>query len=294
MSDPERFLHGVATQRREGAPPWQVDAATPVHTSVHVIVRGSFQLAEPALRPLDLETGDIVLIGAAPTGEPALQLHCVAQPHETGAAPELLSAVYAPTDAPADLAARAPVVHLRADDVRRQRGLPAVVSLLRAALVDPSPGQDRLARSLLDPLLAYVLHCRDSAGKPTAANEAPRDPRIARALQRLTARPAEPWTVASLAKAAGLSRAAFARRFHAELGVPPLRYLAEVRMRDAERLLAEGEASLAFIAAQVGYESEFAFSRAFKRHTGEAPGVYRRRVRSDRAAFRASATRAAA
>jgi AraC-like DNA-binding protein len=121
---------------------------------------------------------------------------------------------------------------------------------------------------------------RELPARPPAQ---PIDERIARALQRLRERPTDRWTVAALAKAAGLSRAAFARRFLSELGVPPLRYLAEVRMDLAARLLAEGDASLALIAARVGYESEFAFSRAFKRRTGEAPGVYRRRRRAERA-----------
>jgi len=122
----------------------------------------------------------------------------------------------------------------------------------------------------------------------------PMDERIARALGRLRERPTDRWTVAALAKAAGLSRAAFARRFLAELGVPPLRYLAELRMDLGARLLAEGDASLAHIAAQVGYESEFAFSRAFKRRTGEAPGAYRRRRRAERATLGSTITRAAA
>ncbi|MEZ4448455.1 MAG: helix-turn-helix transcriptional regulator [Nannocystaceae bacterium] len=94
-------------------------------------------------------------------------------------------------------------------------------------------------------------------------------------------RPTERWTVEALARAAGLSRAAFARRFLAELGVPPLRHLTDLRMRRAARRLVESDDSLAAIAADVGYDSEFAFGRAFKRHLGEAPGAYRRRVRAE-------------
>jgi AraC-like DNA-binding protein len=281
--DWERLLRGVGASRREGAPPWHVEAAACAHASIHVVVRGWFRLAEGPLYTLDLAPGDIVLVG--PSRDAERRLHCVAP-----SPGELLSAVYA--HAPdRDLAARAPVVHLPAGDVRRERGLSMVVGLLRGALLDPSAGQERLARSLLDPLLAYVLHGHEGA---LAGGGLPADPRIARALQRLRAQPAEPWTVAALAKAAGLSRAAFARRFLAEVGAPPLHHLAELRMQLAARLLAEGEASLASIAAEVGYESEFAFGRAFKRHTGEAPGAYRRRIRADHAAFRASSTRAAA
>lgn len=170
--------------------------------------------------------------------------------------------------------------------------LSAVVDLLRAALEDPSAGQEPLARTLLEPLLAYALDCHERAREGHAARAF--DRRVARALQLMQAQPAERWTVEALAKAAGLSRAAFARRFLAELGVPPLRYLAELRMRRAAELLAEGDGSLAAIAAEVGYDSEFAFSRAFKRHTGEAPGAFRRRSRSQGAALRSPPVRAAA
>ncbi|MFY0539422.1 helix-turn-helix transcriptional regulator [Nannocystis pusilla] len=101
----------------------------------------------------------------------------------------------------------------------------------------------------------------------------------------MQAKPTERWTVAALAKAAGLSRAAFARRFLAELGAPPLRHLTTIRMQRAARRLAESDDSLAAIAAEVGYDSEFAFSRAFKRHTGEAPAAFRRRCSAQGAAL---------
>jgi AraC-like DNA-binding protein len=284
----EELPRGVAVSRWEGAPPRDIEAGSRAHASIHVVVRGSFQLAQGEAPPLALEPGDVVLVGADRGGE--RKLRCIAGGVD-GAPAELLSAAYEPARDPR-LAADAPVVHLRAADVRRARGLSVVVSLLRAALTDPSAGQERLARSLLDPLLAYVQHGGGRNGAGDARE--PADPRIARALQRLRERLADPWTVAALAKAAGLSRAAFARRFLAEIGVPPLRYLAELRMDRAARMLVEGDASLAFIAAEIGYESEFAFSRAFKRHTGEAPGVYRRRQRAERTVMRASAIRAAA
>ena len=105
------------------------------------------------------------------------------------------------------------------------------------------------------------------------------DPRIERARGAIAARPAERWTVAKLARIAGLSRAAFARRFAAELGVPPLQHVTAVRMRLAAELLAANDASLATVAAAVGYATEFALSRAFRRLVGEPPGAYRRRVR---------------
>jgi len=84
------------------------------------------------------------------------------------------------------------------------------------------------------------------------------------------------WTVSSLAKAVGLSRAAFARRFAAALGASPIAHLTELRLAVAARLLRDGDASLAEVATRVGYESEFAFSRAFKRAYGLPPATFRR------------------
>jgi len=101
---------------------------------------------------------------------------------------------------------------------------------------------------------------------------------VARALSLLQAEPAKRWTVAELSRAAGLSRAAFARRFTAVTGRPPLRYLTELRLSLAADLLERTCASLAELALEVGYRSEFAFSRAFKRQYGIAPGGYRRRA----------------
>lgn len=102
------------------------------------------------------------------------------------------------------------------------------------------------------------------------------DPFTTAALQAIHRDPARPWTVATLAAEAGLSRAPFARRFATLLGQPPLTYLTWRRMTTAARLLQESDAPLSAIAAEVGYTSEFAFANAFKRQHGTAPGRYRR------------------
>ena len=167
---------------------------------------------------------------------------------------------------------------LRAFD-RRLRGpapAPGMEPLRKAAAEAEVAAWWSEAEALLAPLLVYTLHGHGQAEAPAARTH---DRRIARALELMQVRPTERWTVAALARAAGLSRAAFARRFLGELGVPPLRHLTELRMRRAARRLAESDDSLAAIAAEVGYDSEFAFSRAFKRHMGEAPGGFRRRSR---------------
>jgi AraC-like DNA-binding protein len=87
---------------------------------------------------------------------------------------------------------------------------------------------------------------------------------------------AHPWTVASLARTVGLSRAAFAARFTNQVGEPAIRYLLSLRMQHARTLLRDHRATVAAVAAQVGYQSDVAFAAAFKRETGSSPGAYRR------------------
>jgi AraC-like DNA-binding protein len=89
------------------------------------------------------------------------------------------------------------------------------------------------------------------------------------------AQPEHDWTISRLATAAAMSRSAFAARFTELVGEPPMRYLTRWRMAAAARLLAEGRASLFQIAQQVGYDSEAAFSKAFKREKGMNPSQYR-------------------
>ena len=96
------------------------------------------------------------------------------------------------------------------------------------------------------------------------------------ALRLIDEHPGTPWTVARLAAQAGLSRSAFAARFTRLVGRAPLQYLTYWRMEHAQRLLRASNAGIAQIAAQVGYQIEPAFSRAFKHWAGIAPGAYRR------------------
>ena len=102
-----------------------------------------------------------------------------------------------------------------------------------------------------------------------------RDPVVGQALAALHGEPASPWTVESLARAVGASRSVLADRFAEIAGQPPMQYLAMWRMQLASRQLLEG-GTVAEVAAAVGYESEAAFSRAFKKLVGEAPSTWRR------------------
>jgi AraC-like DNA-binding protein len=102
-----------------------------------------------------------------------------------------------------------------------------------------------------------------------------RDPVVGQALAALHGEPCSAWTVERLARQVGLSRSVFAERFTEMVGQPPMQYLALWRMQLASRLLVEGS-PVATVASAVGYESEAAFSRAFKKLVGQAPATWRK------------------
>jgi AraC-like DNA-binding protein len=104
------------------------------------------------------------------------------------------------------------------------------------------------------------------------------DPYIGKALAHMHENPGTDWTVLALADKVGMSRSAFALRFKELTNNTPLEYLTSWRMHKAEKLIGDGTASLAEIAATVGYQSESAFCKAFKREKGAAPGVFRRQA----------------
>jgi AraC-like DNA-binding protein len=105
-----------------------------------------------------------------------------------------------------------------------------------------------------------------------------RDQRVGRALALIHGEPERGWTVASLAEEAAMSRSAFAARFTALVGEPPMHYLTRWRMQVAVTRLSEDDTPLAVLANDLGYQSEAAFNRAFKRFAGMTPGAARRRA----------------
>lgn len=158
--------------------------------------------------------------------------------------------------------------------------LRATIELLGAEVDRGLSGADTAVCALLDLMFLYILRTwlDESSDRPHTAcwSAALRDSRIAAALGGIHSEPAKPWTVATLARAAGLSRAAFARRFSSLLGQSPAAYLTLWRMMVATRLMRDSDQPLAAIAAQVGYSSEYAFAHAFRRLYGVSPGAHRR------------------
>jgi AraC-like DNA-binding protein len=103
-----------------------------------------------------------------------------------------------------------------------------------------------------------------------------KDPEVGRALRLLHARPERPWTVEELGREVGVSRSALAQRFTELTGEAPMRYLAGWRIQLARHLILQAGLPIAEVAARVGYESEAAFNRAFKRHVGKPPVAWRK------------------
>jgi AraC-like DNA-binding protein len=171
------------------------------------------------------------------------------------------------------------IIHLPAH-VGRHTPLRTAIDLLGSELEHRRPGADAVVSALLDALLTYMVRSwfdeTPDRHPATGWSAALADPAIVAALGGIHGDPARHWTVGELSARAGLSRSAFARRFTALVGRPPLTYLSWWRMAMAARILRESDAPLSTVATQIGYTSEFAFANAFKREYGIAPGRYRR------------------
>jgi AraC-like DNA-binding protein len=140
------------------------------------------------------------------------------------------------------------------------------------------PGSQEILSRLSEMLFVEAVrgHIEALPGDATGWLAALRDPSLSRALGALHLRPDHPWSAGELAKEACLSRSAFAERFTSTVGLPPMSYLRRWRMLLASQRLRESSDTIAQIAATVGYESEFTFSRAFHREIGVSPGAWRK------------------
>jgi AraC-like DNA-binding protein len=249
----------------------------------HIVLDGSCWLISEDQSPVALRPGDIVLtssgaqhgltqtpraladlppsamgpISPAP-GPCDFEFLCGAYRLEHGRVPQYLRTL-------PDLIAVTP-------DYDRDPQMRALVELLKVEAGQAQPGSAATVRSLLDLILVQVLrqwHHQHGVASDTD------DPGIAAALRQIHEYPQRPWTVGRLSEVAGLPRTKFTRRFTILVGEPPMRYLIGWRLGRGARLLRETDASLATIARQIGYSTEFAFSSAFRREYGVAPGKFR-------------------
>src|SRR5215217_5886474 len=152
-----------------------------------------------------------------------------------------------------------------------------LIALLAEEIVRDAPGQEAVLDRLLDLLLIAALRAWFSRPEAAAPGwyRAHADPVVGHALRLIHHDPGHPWTVGELAREAGVSRAALARRFTELVGEPPMGYLAGWRIALAADLLREPGTTIGAVAEQVGYGSPFALSTAFKRVRGMSPAQYR-------------------
>lgn len=178
-----------------------------------------------------------------------------------------------------DLGSMHPLVSLMPEVMRVDtlvNRYPEILPMLEAMAREATEGRAGYAgilSRLADVVAASIVRawvecgCGDASGWIAAL----RDPRLGRVLVALHREPGRNWTVAELAKQMGASRSVFAERFLAVTGVPPLRYLTEMRMRLAAQWMAREGLPIETVALRLGYGSQAAFSRAFKRVTGYPP-----------------------
>lgn len=302
-------LKGALFANAEFREPWCVTAPSaedlsrmlpPAHEHMaicHLVVEGRCWVQPPGGEAVAVEAGDAITL---PHGDP----HILGSGRKNGAAgardavalklPELARMRYG-GDGDATVAicgwfayerrVASPVMsalpRLFRTSIRRRPSGAWLESSIRYAVGEASSGRaggdvvaDKLAEVLfVEALRGYIEELTD---RETGWLAGLRDPLVGKSIALLHERPAEPWTVAALAQAVSVSRTVLADRFVALVGIPPMQYLTQWRIALAAHLLRAGELSLTRIAEEVGYESEAAFSRAFKREYGKSPGNWRR------------------
>lgn len=283
---------GMVLVRTRVAGPWGF--AVPPRDAVvfHFVAEGRAFVRQPDADSLELRAGEMVLFPRGSTHEVA---------HSTHGRTMSLDAFLAKRDGVVDRDPKAVTLVCGQFNIDQQLALPALqalpkavslragmepgssplsdtLRLLRNEVETPNFGNQIVVRNLLSSLFIYFMRDWADAASP-AGNDwfaAVRSPRIARALACMHEAPGRSWTLESLAREAGLSRAAFARNFNDSVGEPPHSYLTRWRMGIAAQLLEETALRLSEVAARVGYRSEFSFSRAFKSARGVSPIHYRR------------------
>jgi AraC-like DNA-binding protein len=274
-------------------PPWGLRFPPSSGAGFHVVFQGGCWLLRGGGAPLALHAGDVLFVShgqeIALADDPSSSLVDVAPEMDdawtpldrvaTSATVLICGAYQLDGASPHPLLTELPgVVHLP-NRVGRHASLAAIVDLLGDELDGRRAGADAIVSGLLDTMLLYILrawHEEQAAEATSGWAAALADPAVSAALLRIHRAPQHPWTVEELGTQAGLSRAAFARRFTTLVGQPPLTYLTWWRMASAGALLRGSDASLHAIAERAGYASESAFNRAFKRQYASTPGDYRR------------------
>jgi len=275
--------------------------------SLFVVLAGRCHLSlADGSQPAEIEAGDVLLLsqGAAyrlqddpetPTVPyPGGFRHNAARsptPQDVGGSTRLVFGHFSVTSPGADALnfGFGPLVRLKAETCPVLRGYRTIVEAVEDEQNVRSPGWQALVDHLIQTLLLQTLRTlilqNGSArgGGPDAGTslfKAALDDAIGPALELIHRRPKERWTVTALASYVNISKSAFSERFHDLVGKPPLRYLTDLRIQNACRLLLDTQLGVKEVAALVGYESASSFSNAFKRCTGKSPAEFRKRGNS--------------
>jgi AraC family transcriptional regulator, alkane utilization regulator len=170
-----------------------------------------------------------------------------------------------------------PFLHLKSRHGQSNPWLQAIVQLVKAEASANQPAAETVITRLSEILFIQAVRAYMSTvgDGDTGWFNALKDPQIGQALTLIQHQPEEPWTVESLACRVSLSRSAFSAKFKQLVGESPMQYVTRVRLTKAAALLRRDSATLVEVATSIGYDSEVAFSKAFRRYFGIAPGAYR-------------------
>lgn len=285
---------------REFISPWGVHIDAQASATLHIVKRGACWLKlddHPAIR---LNAGDVVLLSGGDAHslssdrdmrdlEPYQDALARAQGtivpprrSNTDVAIEptvLQGASYRLSEEAAHplLSLLPPVLHLPADRTEDDSELYTLLRLIGQETGKREAGSELVVPRLIDALFVYILRAwlRTLPEGMGGWLGALRDPQIRKALALIHESPQAPWTVELLARSVAMSRAAFAKRFTDLVGEPPLAYVTRWRMDLAAKFLRESMEPVSRIAGRVGYISETAFAKAFRRRRNVAPGQYR-------------------
>ncbi len=269
---------------------WRVN---PMHThpgpGFHLVAYGSGWLhLKDRSTPLRFREGDLLVFPRGAwhvlSAEPVIERHdsySAAGPPRSGAGLVCGQLMFAARTQNPVLDALPDVLVLPTRDEADSALLGPLASLLAAEASRTLPGHGVILDRLADVLFVAVLrHALQTGLIRGGILPALTDARLGRALTAFHRAPGQPWRLQELAAAAGMSRSAFSDQFHKIVGMAPVRYIAQWRMLVAAIRLRTSSESVAQVAAALGYQTEAAFRRAFKRHHGIGPGAVRRDSRS--------------
>lgn len=286
LSSVLHHLHLRVGLFKEGAyrGPWSLDVGVLGKPTFHLIGRGQAWVHHRDLaQPIAVRGGDLVMFPYGDwhqiTGTPERQpgLHLPTEGH--GPSSTVLCALVEFDAALSNPVMRAlpPVLVVHSEDAQASAQLNALARVMLAEYESGAAGQQGVLDRLAEVMFVLILRHHAQHGQQVGGLlGALRDPKLGRALSAFHDAPSQRWTVGSLAEVAGMSRTSFAERFNAVVGETPLHYLTGWRMQLADAALREGRKNVAQIAGEVGYETEAAFRRAFKRLRGVGPGSVRR------------------